>query len=207
MTERIALVTGAGRGLGSEIARGLAADGWTVAVNDLTDEAAAAAADSIVAGGGRATPFAADVTDEAAVIDLVERISAKLGPVTAVVAGMKAAGTGRIIHIGSDLFERGEFGWSAYMAGKGAMLGLTRGWARELGEYGITVNLIAPGWIPVERHGTLPPEAQAHWLDQQAIQRMGTPADVAAAVVFLASDKAAFVTGERIAVNGGQYFG
>lgn len=246
MTERVALVTGAGRGLGAEIARSLAVDGWTVAVNDLTERIAAATADAIRTGGGSAAPFPADVTDEAAVASMVDHIAETLGPVTAVVAnasgpqpvtlleeltwpdvlrhleffakspllltkavlpGMKDAGRGRIIHIGSDLLERGESGWSAYMAGKGAMLGLTRGWARELGPYGITVNLIAPGWIPVERHGTLAAEVEAAWKTEQAVPRMGTPADVAATVAFLASDKAAFITGERIAVNGGHYFG
>lgn len=246
MTERVALVTGAGRGLGAEIARSLASDGWSVAVNDLAEQAAAATADAIRVGGKNATPFPADVTDEVAVADLAERVTRTLGPITAVVAnasgpqpvthldaltwpdvlhhleffaksplllakavlpGMKAAGRGRIIHIGSDLFERGEVGWSAYMAGKGAMLGLTRGWARELGRYGITVNLVAPGWIPVERHGLLEPEVEAAWQTQQAVPRMGTPADVAATVAFLASDEAAFITGERIAVNGGHYLG
>lgn len=239
-------MTGAGRGLGAGIARKLATDGWYVAVNDLNEQAAAAVADDIRAAGKNAAPFPADVTDEAAVSDLVERIAVTLGPVTAVVVsasgpqpvtplealswpellrhleffaksplllaqavvpGMKAAGTGRIIHIGSDLFERGEYGWSAYMAGKGAMLGLTRGWARELGPCGITVNLVAPGWIPVERHGRLTPEVESAWQAQQAVKRMGTPADVAATVAFLASDEASFISGERVAVNGGQYLG
>ena len=244
MNARVALVTGAGRGLGASIARKLAADGWHVAVNDLDEQAAAALAESIRTEGKSATPFPADVTDETAVSELVGRIAATLGPVTAsvanasgpqpvtpleslswpellghleffaksplllakaVVPGMKAAGQGRIIHIGSDLFDRGEYGWSAYMAGKGAMMGLTRGWARELGTYGITVNLVAPGWIPVKRHGQLAPEVEAAWKAQQAVKRMGLPTDVAAAVGFLASEEASFISGERIAVNGGQY--
>ncbi len=243
---RVALVSGAGRGLGAGIARALAADGWAVAVNDLTDDAAAATADAVRADGGVAAGFGADVTDEAAVADLLARVTAELGPVTALVANasgpqpviavedlrwsdvlghlemfaksplllvqavlpaMKAAGTGRVVHIGSDLFERGDAGWSAYMAGKGAMLGLTRGWARELGPHGITVNLVAPGWIPVERHAGVEPELLARWQAKQSVRRMGTPADVAAVVAFLLSDAAGFVTGERIAVNGGQHLG
>lgn len=243
---RVALVTGSGRGLGAEIARTLAADGWAVAVNDLTEQAAAPVTNAIRAAGGTAEAFGADVTDEDAVADLVSRVTATLGPVTVLVANasgpqpaiqledlrwadvlrhleffakspllltqavlpaMKAAGSGRVIHIGSDLFERGDAGWSGYMAGKGAMLGLTRGWARELGVHGITVNLVAPGWIPVERHGVLSAEVEAEWRAQQGVQRMGVPADVAAAVAFLASDRAGFITGERLAVNGGQHLG
>ncbi|WP_431277947.1 SDR family NAD(P)-dependent oxidoreductase [Leifsonia poae] len=245
MSSRVALVTGAGRGLGATIAQRLAADGWSVAVNDLTESSAAPVARRIADAGGTALPFGADVTDEDAVADLVARVAASLGPVSTVVAnasgpqpeipveeldwadilhhleffakspllltkavlpGMKDLGGGRIIHIGSDLFERGDPGWSAYMAAKGAMLGLTRGWAQELGKYGITVNLVAPGWIPVERHGVLEPEVEAAWQLRQPVQRMGVPDDVAAIVAFLASDDAAFITGERIAVNGGQYF-
>jgi 3-oxoacyl-[acyl-carrier protein] reductase len=121
----------------------------------------------------------------------------------AVVPGMKALGVGRIIHIGSDLFERAEPGWSAYAAAKGAMLGLTRVWARELGPHGITVNLVAPGWIPVERHASAAPADRAAYVDTVPLGRFGTPADVAAAVVFLASPAAGFVTGQRLAVNGG----
>ena len=83
------------------------------------------------------------------------------------------------------------------------MLGLTRVWARELGPHGITVNLVAPGWIPVERHGSAAPVDRAAYVDTVPLARFGTPADVAAAVVFLASPAAGFVTGQRLAVNGG----
>jgi 3-oxoacyl-[acyl-carrier protein] reductase len=117
--------------------------------------------------------------------------------------GMRRLGGGRIIQIGSDLFERAEPGMSAYSAAKGAQLSLTRTWARELGPLGITVNIVAPGWIPVERHAGIDPV----WLDAYRrdvpLGRMGTPADVADVVSFLASDGARFITGERITVNGG----
>ena len=116
---------------------------------------------------------------------------------------MKRAGRGRIIMIGSDLFERAEPGLSAYSAAKGAQLGLTRTWARELGSFAITVNLVAPGWIPVERHAETPPHMLREYVDGVALRRAGTPADVAAVVTFLASDAAGYITGERIAVNGG----
>ncbi|MGI8882510.1 MAG: SDR family oxidoreductase [Jatrophihabitans sp.] len=242
---RVALVTGAGRGLGAEIARSLGSAGYAVAVNDLIIDAASAVASSIADAGGTATAFPADVTDEQAVRGMVDAISGSLGDVQVLVAnasgpqpvigfeeltwpdvqrhldffaksplllaqavlpGMKRAGVGRIIHIGSDLFERGDLGWSAYMAAKGAMLGLTRGWALELGRFGITVNLIAPGWIPVERHEGTPENLLQDYRDDTAIQRSGTPADIAATVLFLASDGAAFIIGERLAVNGGHTF-
>ena len=104
--------------------------------------------------------------------------------------------------IGSDLFERAEPGLSAYSAAKGAQLGLTRTWARELGSFAITVNLVAPGWIPVERHAETPPHLlRSTWTESP--WQSGTPADVAAVVTFLASDAAGYITGERIAVNGG----
>lgn len=119
---------------------------------------------------------------------------------------MRAAGWGRVVHIGSDLFDRGDPGWSSYMAAKGALLGLTRGWATELGRDGITVNLVSPGWIPVERHGVVPADVEEQWLRRQPVPRWGTPDDVAGAVSYLVSEGAGFVSGQRIVVNGGFHF-
>jgi 3-oxoacyl-[acyl-carrier protein] reductase len=121
----------------------------------------------------------------------------------AVLADMRAAGGGRVIQIGSDMFERALPGFSAYNAAKGAQFGLTRTWARELGADGITVNLVAPGWVPVERHGELTDDDLAGYVAEVPMGRIGTPDDVAAAVSYLASDAAGFVTGQRITVNGG----
>ena len=121
----------------------------------------------------------------------------------AILPGMRCSGGGRIVLIGSDLVERAVPGWSAYAAAKAAMVGSTRTWARELGPYGITVNLVAPGWIPVERHSGCPAQERDAYLAEVPIGRLGTPADVAAVVAFLSSDAASFVTGQRITVNGG----
>jgi NAD(P)-dependent dehydrogenase (short-subunit alcohol dehydrogenase family) len=121
----------------------------------------------------------------------------------AVLPDMRAARRGRVVQIGSDMFERALPGFSAYNAAKGAQWGLTRTWARELGHEGITVNLVAPGWVPVERHGELSDADLAGYLSEVPLGRIGEPADVAAAVAYLASDDAAFVTGQRITVNGG----
>lgn len=241
----VALVTGAGRGLGRVIAERLAADGWAVAVNDLRHEPAEETAAAIRTNGGRAEAFAADVTDEAAVTELAAAIETRLGPVAVSVANasgpqpsirlgdldwadvlghleffvksplllakvvvpqMRRAGYGRLIHIGSDLFDRASPGWSGYMAAKGALVGLTRGWATELGRDEITVNLIAPGWIPVERHGVVSAEDAERWFERQDLARWGTPDDIAGTVAFLASADAGFITGQRVTVNGGFHY-
>jgi 3-oxoacyl-[acyl-carrier protein] reductase len=123
--------------------------------------------------------------------------------VQAVLPAMKERGSGRIIQIGSDAFERALPATSAYVAAKGAQIGLTRTWARELGPFGITVNLVAPGWVPVERHADVPAGELRDYAADVPVGRMGVPDDVAAAVSFLASDAAAFVNGERLTVNGG----
>lgn len=121
----------------------------------------------------------------------------------AILPGMRSSGRGRIVMIGSDLVERAVPGWSAYAAAKAAMIGLTRTWARELGRYGITVNLVAPGWIPVERHSESSTQERDAYLADVPVGRLGAPADVAAVVAFLSSDAASFITGQRITVNGG----
>ena len=121
----------------------------------------------------------------------------------AVVGPMKERRRGRIIHIGSEVFERGVPEFSHYVAAKGAQLGLTRSWALELAPWGITVNLVAPGWIPTERHADDPQAAKDAYAAAVPMRRMGRPEDVAEAVAYLASDGAAFVTGQKISVNGG----
>jgi 3-oxoacyl-[acyl-carrier protein] reductase len=117
-----------------------------------------------------------------------------------VLPGMKRAGRGRIINIGSEVVELGVPGSSAYVAAKAAQLGITRSWARELGPYGITVNVVAPGWIPTDRHADIPADAYAA---QVPLRRTGLAEEVAETVAFLASDRGSFITGQKIAVNGG----
>ncbi len=127
--------------------------------------------------------------------------------VQAVLPTMKQRGSGRIVQIGSDMPERALPGLSAYAAAKAAQLSLTRVWAKELGPHGITVNLVAPGWIPVERHADATSQARDDYLSSVPLGRFGTPQDVAAAVSYLASDAARFVTGVRLPVNGGETLG
>jgi 3-oxoacyl-[acyl-carrier protein] reductase len=120
-----------------------------------------------------------------------------------IVAGMKSRGFGRVIQIGSEVFELGNPMFANYVAAKGAQLGQTRSWARELAPAGITVNLVAPGWIPTERH-LHSTEAEMHSYTQGVpMKHMGTAEDIANTVAFLAGDEGRFITGQKISVNGG----
>jgi 3-oxoacyl-[acyl-carrier protein] reductase len=119
---------------------------------------------------------------------------------------MKKRGYGRIIHIGSEVFETAPPNCCNYVAAKGAQLGLTRAWAQELGPFQITVNLVAPGWIPTEMHAHVPEIDKQAYAQRVPQRRMGSPEDVAQAVAFLASPQAGFVNGQRLTVNGGNTF-
>ena len=245
--QRVALVTGSSRGLGSAIARRLAEDVFAVAVNGVGDEAQAlTVVDAIKVAGGVAAAFMGDVTDERQSVELVASVTQRLGPVDvlvvnatgpqpeaplievswedhiaqlelfvkspvllgrAVVPGMRARRWGRIIQIDSEVVDRPPPGRSAYVVAKMAQIGLTRSWARELAPDGITVNTVAPGFVPVERHADVPAEIRSAYLSSVPAGRMGTPGDVAHAVSFFASEGAGFVTGQRLVVDGGRDLG
>jgi 3-oxoacyl-[acyl-carrier protein] reductase len=125
----------------------------------------------------------------------------------AVVGQMKQRRYGRIINIGSEVFDKGVPDFSNYVSAKGAQLGLTRSWAMELAKHGITVNLVAPGWIPTERHDDDPQEMKDDYARRVPMGHMGEHEDVAEAVAFLASDAAKFITGQKLSVNGGNTLG
>jgi 3-oxoacyl-[acyl-carrier protein] reductase len=120
-----------------------------------------------------------------------------------VLPSMKKRGFGRVINIGSEVFELGNPRFANYVSAKGAQLGLTRSWAGELAATGITVNLVAPGWIPTERHADATQEELDDYAAKVPMKRLGNPEDVAQMVAFLASDAAGFVTGQKFSVNGG----
>lgn len=110
---------------------------------------------------------------------------------------------GRIINITSEVYHRSVSPFSAYVSAKGGQIGWTRSMATELAPHGITVNSVAPGWVPVERHDKDPQEMKDAYLAVVPMGRWGTPADVSYAVLYYASEEASFVTGQTICVNGG----
>jgi 3-oxoacyl-[acyl-carrier protein] reductase len=115
---------------------------------------------------------------------------------------MKAQRWGRIINIGSEVFQRGVPNFTAYCAAKGGQSGFTRSLASELAPWGITVNMISPGWIPVERHEKDPQELKDGYFAGLPMQRWGVPKEVADTVTFFASDEASYISGQNICVNG-----
>lgn len=125
----------------------------------------------------------------------------------AVLPGMKQRKFGRIVNIGSEVFRRGVPNFSPYVAAKGAQAGWTRSMATELAPWNITVNMVSPGWIPVERHEKDPKSLKDGYKAQIPMRRWGVPADVGGIIAFLCSDAASFVTGQDIAVNGGMTVG
>jgi 3-oxoacyl-[acyl-carrier protein] reductase len=143
--------------------------------------------------------------DHLAQLDFFVKSPVLLG--RAVLPGMQARHFGRIVQIDSEVAHRPPPGRSAYATAKSAQIGLTRSWARELAPHGITVNAVAPGFIPVERHAEVPDEAIRAYLASVPAGRMGAPDDIAHAVSFFASEAAAFVTGQRIVVDGGRGLG
>ncbi len=116
---------------------------------------------------------------------------------------MRRQGWGRVIQIGSEVMELGNPRFASYVAAKGAQLGQTRSWARELGPTGITVNLVAPGWIPVERHAGAPKEELDAYTAGVPLGHQGKPEDIGSMVAWIASEEARFLTGQKFAVNGG----
>ena len=122
----------------------------------------------------------------------------------AVLPGMKKRKSGRIINITSEVFHSSVPEFSAYVAAKGGQIGWSRSMASELASFGITVNTVAPGWIPTERHENDSEEVKNEYLKTIPLGRWGTPEDVGNAVLYYSSDEASFVTGQTLCVNGGR---
>lgn len=120
---------------------------------------------------------------------------------------MKSQRWGRIINIITEVYSLGVAPFTAYAAAKGGQVGFSRSLATELAPFGITVNMISPGWIPVERHAKDPQSMKDAYLTTIPVGRWGVPNDVASAVVYYASAEASFITGQFLTVSGGRSFG
>jgi 3-oxoacyl-[acyl-carrier protein] reductase len=242
LSGKVAIVTGASRGIGRGIATLLAARGAHIVAAARGDHANATVA-AIEESGGRADAASVDVTDGSAVdamvaatlerhgrIDILvnnagitrdqlllrmkqddwdqviaTNLTASFVCTQAVLRPMIRQRGGRIVSVSSVVGQTGNAGQANYAASKAGLIGFSKALAREVASRNITVNVVAPGLIDTDMTRALAEKAQGDWAAQIPLGRLGVTADVAAAVCFLASDEASYITGHVLAVNGGMY--
>ncbi|GGW76844.1 3-oxoacyl-ACP reductase FabG [Alteromonas halophila] len=238
---KVALVTGASRGIGKAIATQLAALGATVIGTATSDNGATAISEYLTQNGGKG--LALNVTDKTAVDTAVKHIADEFGGVDilvnnagitrdnllmrmkddewqdiidtnltaiftlskAVLRGMMKKRAGRIINIGSVVGVSGNAGQANYAAAKAGVIGFSKSMAREVASRGITINVVAPGFIDTDMTKALTDDQREAIFKDVPANRLGQPEEIAATVAFLASDGAAYITGETLHVNGGMY--
>ncbi|WP_396884573.1 3-oxoacyl-ACP reductase FabG [Mycobacterium sp. SMC-8] len=238
LSDRVAVVTGAGQGIGREIARSLRSFGASVVLVDIDGDAAKVAADDV---GGLG--LACDVTSEEQVRAVVADTLSEFGRLDVFVnnagvtrdaslkkmtvdqfdtvvtvhvrgtwlgvreasAAMREAKSGSIVNISSLSGKSGNPGQTNYSAAKAGIVGLTKAAAKELAHHNVRVNAVQPGLIRTPMTAAMPPEVFAEREAAVPMRRAGEPAEVAGAVVFLASDLASYITGTVIEVGGGRY--
>lgn len=238
--QKIALVTGASRGIGRAIAEELVNKGFTV-IGTATSEKGADAISDYLGENGKGLVL--NVTSLESINALLEQIKQQFGDIDvlvnnagitrdnlmmrmkeedwdiilqtnlssvfhlskAVLRSMMKKRFGRIISIGSVVGSMGNPGQANYCAAKAGIIGFSKALAKEVASRGITVNVVAPGFIATDMTEALTEEQKAATLAQVPAGRLGEPKDIAKAVAFLASDDAAYITGETLHVNGGMY--
>ncbi len=237
---KIALVTGASRGIGRAIAEKLVAGGAKV-IGTATSENGAEAISAYLGDNGKGLVL--NVTDAASIEAVLQQIRAEFGEIDilvnnagvtrdnllmrmkddewqdildtnltsvfrlskAVLRAMMKKRMGRIITIGSVVGTMGNAGQANYAAAKAGLIGFSKSLAREVASRGITVNVVAPGFIETDMTRALNEEQRAGILAEVPTARLGDPQEIASAVAFLASDEASYITGETLHVNGGMY--
>jgi 3-oxoacyl-[acyl-carrier protein] reductase len=243
MTNRIALVTGASRGIGQACALTLARAGAKVAVAARALDKLEQLAADIKAGGGEAFPVAIDMESQASIKEGFTRVAKEFGridilvnnagvtrdglalrmkaedwdlvlrtnlsgaffAIQQVLSGMMRERWGRIINISSVVGEAGNAGQANYVASKAGLIGLTKSLAQEIASRNVTVNAVAPGFVETDMTAVLNEYLKTRMKQAIPLGRFGTPDDIAAAVRFLASDDAGYITGHVLDVNGGMY--
>jgi 3-oxoacyl-(acyl-carrier-protein) reductase len=240
-SDKNALVTGSGSGIGRSIALLLAESGANVVINDVSQKDADATAQEIQLLGRKSLSMTASVSDRDDVQAMFEQIQSQFGGLDILVnnAGITRDGFlmkmtedqwdqvmdvnlkgvfnccqsaarmmsdkqyGKIVNIASASAQMGNIGQVNYAASKGGVISLTKTLAKELAQFNITVNAVAPGFIETPMTAKVPEKVKDHLIRQIPLRRAGTPEDVAQAVCFLASDAAAYITGQVLSCNGG----
>ncbi len=243
MAERVALVTGASRGIGRAVAMQLINDGMIVVGTATTQQGAENFSQAVQEAGGKGTGVILDVTDTDQMQVLVQTIAKEYGAPTVLVnnagitrdnllmrmkdeewdavidtnlssifrlckaclRGMMKSRWGRIVNIGSVVGATGNPGQANYAAAKAGLVGFTKSLAKEVGSRNITVNTVAPGFIDTDMTRELPAEQRQALLQSIPLGRLGDVQEIADVVSFLCSDKAGYITGETLHVNGGMY--
>jgi NAD(P)-dependent dehydrogenase (short-subunit alcohol dehydrogenase family) len=243
----VAVVTGAGGGLGRVFCTALAVAGAGVVAADVDLEAAERSAEAARGAGAEAIAVQVDVSDRDSTVGMAESCGRRFGGIdvlvnnaalygdlerlpferiatddwdrvmavnakgpwlctAAVLPHMRRRGGGSVVNIASATFFSGSPLLAHYVASKGAVIALTRALARELGEHRIRVNAVAPGFTMTEASRHVFPDAESYAWQRGAIARPEQPEDVSGAVVFLASEASAFITGQCLVVDGGRQF-